>query len=130
MIAPRREAAVVTTVFAVVAVAATYPLIGRAAYALPAGLRDPAFVTFLLAWDADRMAHGFHDFWEPPFLYPHRHTLAYSEHMLGVAVFTAPLQWLSRNPVLAYNIAFLGSYVLAGLGVYLLARLLWDRSDA
>ena len=34
---------------------------------------------------------------------------------------TAPVQWLTGNPVLAYNIAFLFSYVLAGSGMYLLA---------
>ncbi len=126
----RQEAAAITAFFAVVAVAATYPLIRRAAFALPAGLGDPALVTFLLAWDADRIAHGFHNFWEPPFLFPHRHTLAYSEHMLGVAVLTAPLQWLTRNPVLVYNVAFLGSYVLAGVGAYVLTRSLWGRRDA
>jgi hypothetical protein len=126
----RGEIARVVGFFAAIAIATTYPLIVHVASALPAGLGDPALVTFLLAWDADRMAHGFRGFWEAPYLFPHPHTLAYSEHMLGVAVFTAPFEWLSRNPVLAYNIAFLGSYVLAGLGVYLLARLLWDRSDA
>jgi hypothetical protein len=56
----RHEAAAITAFFAVMAVAATYPLMRRAAYTLPAGLGDPALVTFLLAWDADRIAHGFH----------------------------------------------------------------------
>jgi hypothetical protein len=125
-----REVARVAVFFAAIAVATTYPLIAHLTSALPAGLGDPALVTFLLTWDADRMAHGFRDFWEAPYLFPHPHTLAYSEHMLGVAVFTAPVQWLVRNPVLVYNIAFLGSYVLAGVGVYVLARSLWDRSDA
>jgi hypothetical protein len=86
----RREATVITAFYVVVAVAATYPLIVRAAYALPAGLGDPALVTYILEWDADRIAHGFRDSWEPPFLFPYRHTLAYSEHMLGVAVFMLP----------------------------------------
>src|SRR5213593_2369181 len=106
-----REAAVVAVFFAAVAIATTYPLIARATSALPAGLGDPALVTFLLAWDADRIAHGFRAFWEAPYLFPHLHTLAYAEHMLGVALFTAPLQWLTRNPVLVYNVAFLGSFV-------------------
>ena len=34
---------------------------------------------------------------------------------------TAPVQWLTGNPVLGYNVAFLFSYVLAGSGMYLLA---------
>jgi hypothetical protein len=126
----RGEIARIVVFFAAIAIATTYPLVGHLTSALPAGLGDPAFVTFLLAWDADRIANGFREFWEAPYLFPHPHTLAYSEHMLGVAVFTAPFEWLSRNPVLAYNIAFLGSYVLAGAGVYLLARLLWERRDA
>jgi hypothetical protein len=125
-----REIARVVVVFAAIAAATTAPLIAHVASSLPAGLGDPALITFLLAWDADRIAHGFRNFWQAPFLFPHPDTLAYSEHMLGVAVFTAPLQWLTRNPVLAYNAAFLGSYVLAGVGMYLLARLLWERSDA
>jgi hypothetical protein len=124
------ELALVALVFLVAAIVTTYPLIRKATYALPGGLADPAFVTFLLAWDADRLAHGLRGFWDAPILYPHRHTLAYAEHMLGVAVFTAPLQWLTRNAVLVYNVAFLGSYSLGGVGTYGLARELFGRKDA
>jgi hypothetical protein len=125
-----REMAGVVAVFAAIAVVTTLPLVGHIGSALPAGLGDPVLVTYVLAWDADRIAHGFRNFWQTPYLFPHSDTLAYSEHMLGLAVFTAPLQWATRNPVLVYNVAFLGSYVLAGLGVYLLTRLLWGRGDA
>ena len=37
---------------------------------------------------------------------------------------------MTRNPVLVYNVAFLGSYVLTGAGMYLLTRSLWGRKDA
>src|SRR2546422_208498 len=103
------EIPMVALFFLVAAIVTTYPLILKASYALPGGLGDPALVTFLLAWDADRLAHGLRGFWDAPFLYPHQHTVAYAEHMFGVAIFTAPLQWLTRNAVLVYNIAFLGS---------------------
>lgn len=116
--------------FVVTTLATTYPLIAKATYAIPGGLGDPALVTFLLAWDADRLAHGLRGLWDPPFLYPHRHTLAYAEHMLGVAIFTAPLQWLTQNAVLVYNVAFVGSYALGGVGVYALTRELFGRKDA
>ena len=53
--------------------------------------------------------------------YPYPKTLTYSENLLGIAVLTAPVQWLTGNPVLGYNVAFLFSYVLAGSGMYLLA---------
>jgi len=126
----KRELLLVALFFLVATVVTTYPLILRASYALPGGLADPALVTFLLAWDADRLAHGLHGFWDAPFLYPHQHTVAYAEHMFGVAIFTAPLQWLTRNAVLVYNVAFVGAYVLAGAGMYALTRELFGRKDA
>ena len=50
--------------------------------------------------------------------------------MIGVAIFTAPLQWLSANPILVYNVAFIASFVQAGAGMYVLARELTGRRDA
>ena len=93
-------------------------------------MADPIFATTVLGWDADRIAHGFAGFWDAPYFFPHRHTLAYAEHLLGVAIFTAPVHWLFNNPVLAYNLAYIGSYVLAGFGMFLLTRSLWNRTDA
>src|SRR5438093_8290779 len=86
-----RELAFVALFVLVASIVTTYPLIRKMSYALPGGLGDPALVTYLLAWDADRLAHGLRGFWDAPFLYPHRHTIAYAEHMFGVAVFTSPM---------------------------------------
>jgi len=94
------------------------------------GLGDPMLNTTILAWDADRLAHAFRGFWDAPFLFPHRHTLAYSEHLLGVAWFTSPIVWLTRSAVFAYNAAYIASYALAGLGMFLLVRSLVGRTDA
>jgi hypothetical protein len=126
----KHELPIVGSVLAALAVLGTWPLATRMTSALPNDLGDPLLVTFILGWDADRIAHGLAGFWDAPFFYPLRHTLAYSEHLLGVAVFTAPVQWLSGNAVLAYNVAFLGAPVLAGVGAYGLARELWARRDA
>jgi len=120
----------VAIVMALVAIAATYPLVTRLTSALPNDLGDPLFGAFVLNWDADRIRHGLRGLWDAPFYFPRHDTLAYAEHLLGIAIFTAPLQWLTGNPVLAYNVAHLGSYVLAGVGMYLLARSLWGRHDA
>ena len=67
--------------------------------------------------------------WDAPFFFPLHDTLAFSEHLLGIAIFTAPLQWLTGNAVLAYNAGYLGFVVLAGVGTYLLAVSLWGRRD-
>lgn len=126
----RAETAAVVLGFAVLAVAATWPLARVVANHLPSDLGDPLLTAWTLGWDADRMRRGLAGLWDAPSYFPYRHTLLYSDHLLGIAVFTAPLQWLTRNPVLAYNAAFLASFVLAGGGMYVLARELTGRRDA
>jgi hypothetical protein len=116
--------------FCAAAIAATWPLVLNPARTIAGGLGDPLLNTFILAWDADRARHLFRGLWDAPFLYPHRHTLAYSEHLLGIALFTTPIEWISRNPMLTYNIAYISSYAFAGLGMFLLVRALVGRSDA
>jgi hypothetical protein len=56
--------------------------------------------------------------------------LLYSEHLLGLALFTAPVQWATGNPIFVYNLAFLASFVITGCGMYVLARWLTGRRDA
>ena len=128
--AGRHAAILAFLVFLAAALLATFPVVQRPTHTVAGGLGDPIIGTTLLAWNADRIAHGFAAFWDAPYLYPHRHTLAYTEHLIGVAIFTAPVQWLFHNPVLAYNVAYIGSYVLAGFGMFLLTRSLWNRADA
>src|SRR5262245_17938549 len=106
------------------------PLLSAATHALPGELRDPLLNTWILAWDADRIRHGFAGLWDSPILYPYQSTLAFSEHLLGVAIFAAPVEWITRNPVLAYNVVFFASYVFAGVAMFMLARELSGRTDA
>ena len=108
-----------------------WPLPSRAAtvtIAQPFG--DPLLNAWTLAWDADRILHGFSNFWTGLFFYPYPDTIAYSEHLLGIAIFTAPVQWLTGNPILAFNLATIGSTMLAGTGMFLLVRELTGRFDA
>jgi hypothetical protein len=126
----RHELTRVTLALSAVAAAFTFPLVARISDALPGDLGDPLLNTFILAWGASRMPFAFSGVWTAPFFFPLKDTLALSEHLLGITIFTAPVVWITGNPVLAYNLAFLGSYVLAGAGMYLLARSLWGRRDA
>jgi hypothetical protein len=91
---------------------------------------DPLLNAWILGWDAERLSHGLRGLWDAPIFYPFGDTLAWSEHLLGVAVFVAPAYWLTKNIVLQYNLALLGSVVLAGLGMYLLALELTGRRSA
>ena len=125
-----KEAAVVFLAFACLALLATWPLVLHLGRALPGDLGDPLFSSWLLGWDADRLRHGLRGFWDAPILYPSLHTIAFSEHMLGIAIFIAPIIWLTGNPILGYDAAFLLTFIVAGCGMYLLARELTGRRDA
>ena len=118
-----REALAVIGAFGAVAIMATRPLILGLGDALPVSLGGgPLLNTLLLAWGADRLLHGLQGWWDLPIFYPYTNALGFSENLLGIAVFTAPLQWLTGDPVVVYNLAYIASYVLAGAGMYLLAR--------
>ena len=126
----KREAALLVLAFFCLAVIATFPLVLHLGRALPGDLGDPLFTSWLLGWDADRLRHGLSGFWDAPILFPSLHTIAFSEHMLGIAIFAAPVIWMTGNPILGYDVSFLLTYVIAGSGMYLLARELTGRRDA
>ena len=60
--------------------------------------------------------------WNAPIFAPETNTLAYSDHFIGPAVQALPIYWLTGNPLLAYNLIWLSTFVLSGLGAYLLVR--------
>jgi hypothetical protein len=116
--------------FVALAIAWTWPLALRPGSTMAAPFGDPLLNAWILGWDADRLRHGLNGLWTAPPFYPYPDTLAYSEHLLGIAVPLAPVYWLTGNAVLLYNVALIGSFALAGIGMYVLARDLSGRRDA
>ena len=116
--------------FLALAIVWTWPLALRPGTTMAAPFGDPLLNAWILGWDADRLRHGLSGLWTAPPFYPYPDTLAYSEHLLGLAVPLAPIYWLTGNAVLLYNVALIGSFALAGIGMYLLARDLTGRRDA
>ena len=126
-----REALAVIGAFGALAVVATWPLVLSLGDALPISLaRGPLLNGLILAWGADRLLHGLQGWWDLPIFHPYTYGLAFSENLLGIALFAAPIQWLAGNPVVVYNLAHLASYVLAGGGMYLLASSLTGSRKA
>jgi hypothetical protein len=121
---------VVLLLYLAFALWATWPLAARLGDALPSDLGDPLLAAWIIGWDADRARHLFQGLWDAPIFFPYQRTLAFSEHLLGIAVPVAPLVWLAGTPVAAYNLAFIGSFVLAAFGMYLLVEELTGRRDA
>jgi hypothetical protein len=85
---------------------------------------------WIIGWDGDRLRDGLAGLWNAPILYPSTLTLAFSEHLLGLAIPVAPVVWVTSNPILAHNLAFILTYVLAAMGMFLLARFITQRDDA
>lgn len=127
---PWLELGAVATALLALTLATTWPLAARFRWALASDLGDPLLNTWILAWGAGRLLHGFHGLWDAPIFFPYSGTLAYSETLLGILPLSAPVTWLTGNPVAAYNAAFVLSFVIAGTGMYLLARSISGRPDA
>src|SRR3984893_1539434 len=83
---------------------------------------DTHLFMWTLAWDTHAFVHQPLSMFNANIVYPNRHTLAYSENLLGSAFLVAPVSWLTANPVLALNTVSLLSCALCGLGAYVLGR--------
>jgi hypothetical protein len=100
----------------------TWPLALRpSSTTLPMGPDGDLFI-WTLAWDAHAFIHQPLAIFDANIYHPFKHTLAFSENLLGSALIAAPVEWLTGNTVLALNIVALLSCMLCGLGAYVLAR--------
>ena len=113
------------------AIAATWPLAAGLGRDVAWDLGDSVLNMWILSWDVEQMrriAAGdfarIAAFFDGNIFYPLPGTLAYSEHLIAQAIQIAPLQLLTGNPILSYNLLFLSTFALSGLGVYLLVRAL------
>lgn len=113
------ETATAAALFALLTVVFTWPVAARIGSVVPSDFGDPLLNGWILAWDA---THVGRDWWNANIFYPNPLALGYSEHLAAQAVSIAPVYWLTRNPLLCYNLVFLGSFVLSGVGVFLLGR--------
>ena len=123
--------------YAALTVALTWPLTPGLTRDLPSDLADPLLNSWIVAWGADhilRFASGewgaFSGYWNANIFYPAPLTLAYSEHLFAQALQAAPVYAATRNVILCYNLLFLSTFVISGLGVFLLLRDLTRDSGA
>ena len=100
----------------------TWPLALRPSSAtLPMGPDGDLFV-WTLAWNAHAFIAQPLSIFDANIYHPLRHTLAFSENLIGSAFIAAPVQWITGNNVLALNTVALLSVMLCGLGAFVLAR--------
>ncbi|HEX2911296.1 MAG TPA: hypothetical protein VH186_10840 [Chloroflexia bacterium] len=83
---------------------------------------DALLQTWTIDWDAHALLSNPLHWADANAFYPYTNTLAFTETLIGQAILVAPVIWLTGNPVLAYNLLLLGSFVLCGWGTYLLVK--------
>src|SRR5438552_6253055 len=112
----------ITLVVLVLTLVLAYPLtVHPATTMLPLG-SDTNLFLWLLQWDLHALTHQPLSIFDANIYYPFRHTLAYSENLIGSAFVAAPILWTTHNPVLSVKVVALLSCVLCGVGAYFLAR--------
>ena len=107
----------------------TWPLAAGLTRDIPWDLGDSLLNCWILGWDADHLVrflsgdlHALQGFWNANIFYPEPLTLAYSEHLFAQAVQILPVYALTHNIILCYNLLFLSTFVLSGLGTFLFVR--------
>lgn len=109
-------------VFALLTIIFTYPLSIRPGSVLLGDQPDFHLFVWTLGWTAHALATDPLGIFNANIFHPLQLSFAFSENLLGSGLWTAPLIWLTNNPVLAVNAVSLTSVMLCGLGAFVLAR--------
>src|SRR5476649_2465638 len=119
----------VTVLYLALAIVMTWPLVTVLPRQLGGDLGDSMFNSWVLLWTSGQALRGlggdlsaFSHYWSANIFYPAPLTLAYSEHLTPQMLQSLPILAATGNVVLAYNAVLLGTFVLSGLGMYLLVR--------
>ena len=112
----------------------TWPLAPAITSRIGGDTGDTLFNCWVLLWTSGQVLRALHgdaaalaDYWNGNIFYPSRLTLAYSEHLTPQMLQVLPVFAATGNIVLAYNLLLLSTFVLSGLGMYLLVRDLTGR---
>jgi hypothetical protein len=77
---------------------------------------------WILAWGAHVLPVDPLSLYQANAFFPTPNPLARSDHLLGMLPLFAPVWWLSGNPVLAFQLTMVASYLLCGAAMYALLR--------
>ncbi|HSD28311.1 MAG TPA: PA14 domain-containing protein, partial [Vicinamibacteria bacterium] len=107
--------------YVVLLAAMSWPLAKDLAHTGPVDRPDGRLNAWILAYVGETLWSAPQRLFQAPNFHPLPDALAFSENLVLPAALVAPVQTLG-GPVLAYNVALLGSLLLSGLGAQLLAR--------
>ncbi|MFB3853542.1 MAG: discoidin domain-containing protein [Vicinamibacterales bacterium] len=114
-----------------VSLAAVYtrPLLSQSSTRIANDPYDPILNASILWWNATVVPFS-QAWWTPPHFYPSTGVAALTENLAGIGLVSSPVQWLTGNPLLAYNIALFVTWPLSAFAAYLLVLALARRHDA
>jgi hypothetical protein len=108
-------------IFSIATALLTYPMILHLKNGVP-DMADPLLNAWILAWDAHAFVTNPLGLYNANSFYPYTNTLAYSETLLGQALFAAPIIWITGNPILALNVCWMMAFVFSGFTMYVLVN--------
>jgi hypothetical protein len=116
-------------VYTLIAVWATWPLARGLSHDVAWDLGDPVLVIWAIAWNCAQLlailsgdVSRASTYFDANIFAPATHTLAYSEHFIGQSLQVLPVYALTGNAILCYNLLYLSTFVLSGLGAFLFVR--------
>jgi hypothetical protein len=119
----------VAALYLLAALVMTWPLAAVMTSRIAGDTGDTLFNCWILLWTSGQALRALGgdigalgQYWNANIFHPAPLTLAYSEHLTPQMLQALPILGLTANITLAYNLLFLGTIVLSGLGVYILVR--------
>jgi hypothetical protein len=118
----------VALAYLVVTFGMTWPLPAGLTRDVPGDLGDSLLNMWILGWGAEHIPRvvtgqmSLGEFRDANIFHPEPLALGFSEHLFGQVLQILPVYHLTGNLILCYNLLFLSSFVLSGLGMYLLVR--------
>lgn len=121
---PTRREFPVVLFFAALAILFTWPLMPRIIDHVPGpGHAAPALEgVYSLTWGIHALANHPLRYFDANIFYPHAEALAFGDHLFGQSLVMAPVEWITAQPTVTYNLAVLLSFVVAATGAYFLTR--------
>lgn len=109
-----RQKWLVLALFAVLAVAHTWPLASAPGKYSRNDNMDTQLNEWTMAWVAHQVVHDPVHLFDANIFYPEKRTLAFSEHLFVQGVMAMPLYWVGVSPVAAFNIILIVGLALTG----------------
>ncbi len=132
-----RSAWIAAAWFTLATVVMTWPVVLHLPSRMVGDLGDSVLNCWILAWTGDHLLAllrgdlgALATYWHTNIFTPEPYTLAYSEHLTALTLQILPVYALTGNVLLCYNLLFLSTSILSGLGVYLLVRHVTGQATA